>query len=73
MLSRKIVGLACGRRVFCLMAPVAAQPFDKCTLFTFSGPVPLPGRLDARGEILFRLADTLGGSNVVQVLNADGT
>jgi hypothetical protein len=39
MLSRKIVGLACAVAVFvCLMAaPVFAQPFDKRTLFTFSG------------------------------------
>ena len=45
MLSTRIFGLACGVAVFvCLMAaPVSAQPFDKRTMFTFSGPVTLPG------------------------------
>jgi hypothetical protein len=45
MLSTRIFGLACAVTVFvCLMAaPVSAQPLDKRTLFTFSGPVTLPG------------------------------
>ena len=45
MLSTRIFGLACAVTVFvCLMAaPVSAQPLDKRTLFTFSGPVALPG------------------------------
>ena len=44
MLSKRCV-LACAAAVFaCLMAaPVSAQPADKRTLFTFSGPVSLPG------------------------------
>jgi hypothetical protein len=75
MLSTRIFGLACAVTVFvCLMAaPVSAQPLDKRTLFTFSGPVALPGVTLAAGQYLFRLADPNSSSKVVQVLNADGT
>jgi len=75
MLSTRIFSLACGVAVFvCLMAaPVSAQPFDKRTIFTFSGPVTLPGITLPAGQYLFRLADPNSSARVVQVLNADGT
>jgi hypothetical protein len=75
MLSTRIFGLACAVAVFvCLTAaPVSAQPLDKRTLFTFSGPVTLPGVTLPAGQYLFRLADPNSSSKVVQVLNADGT
>jgi hypothetical protein len=75
MLSPRLFGLACAVAVFvCLMAaPVSAQPLDKRTLFTFSGPVTLPGITLPAGQYLFRLADPNSSARVVQVLNADGT
>jgi hypothetical protein len=75
MLSTRIIGLACAVAVFvCLMAaPAAGQPLDKRTLFTFSGPITLPGVTLPAGQYLFRLADPNSSSKVVQVLNADGT
>ena len=75
MLSTRIYGLACAVTVFvCLVAaPVSAQPFDKRTLFTFSGPIALPGVTLPAGQYLFRLADPNASSKVVQVLSADGT
>ena len=75
MLSTRVFGLACAVAVFvCLVAaPVSAQPLDKRTLFTFSGPVTLPGVTLPAGQYLFRLADPNSSSKVVQVLNADGT
>jgi hypothetical protein len=75
MLSTRIIGLACAVAVFvCLMAaPAAAQPLDKRTLFTFSGPITLPGVTLPAGQYLFRLADPNSSGKVVQVLNADGT
>src|SRR4029450_4091536 len=51
----------------------SAQPLDKRTLFTFSGPVRLPGVPPPAGQYLFRLAAPNPSSKVVQVLNADGT
>ena len=75
MLSTRVFGLACAVTVsVCLMAaPVAAQPLDKRTLFTFSAPVALPGVTLPAGQYLFRLADSNTSAKVVQVLNADGT
>lgn len=75
MLSTRVFCLACAVAVFvCLLAaPVSAQPPDKRTLFTFSGPVTLPGVTLPAGQYLFRLADPNSSSKVVQVLNADGT
>ncbi len=75
MLSPRKFGLACAAAVFvCLMAAqVSAQPLDKRTLFTFSGPVTLPGVVLPAGEYLFRNADPNSSARVVQVMNADGT
>jgi hypothetical protein len=75
MLSTRISSLACTVAVFvCLMAaPATAQPLDKRTVFTFSGPITLPGVTLPAGQYLFRLADPNSSRKVVQVLNADGT
>jgi hypothetical protein len=75
MLSTRVFGLACAVAVFvCLTAaPATAQPLDKRTLFTFSGPITLPGLTLPAGQYLFRLADPSRSANVVQVLSADGT
>jgi LPXTG-motif cell wall-anchored protein len=75
MLSTRTFGFACAVAVFvCLLAaPVSAQPLDKRTFFTFSGPVTLPGVTLPAGQYLFRLADPNSNGKVVQVLNADGT
>jgi hypothetical protein len=74
MLSRKSVCLAC--TVIALVSVTGgaalAQPLDKRTFFTFSGPVHMPGITLGSGTYLFRLAD-VNNRNVVQVLNADGT
>jgi hypothetical protein len=56
-----------------LAPPASAQPADKRTFFTFSGPVSIPGVTLPAGRYLFRLVDTTGGSRVVQVLSDDGT
>jgi hypothetical protein len=75
MLSTRVFGLACAVTVFVwlISAPASAQPLDQRTLFTFSGPVALPGLTLPAGQYLFRLADPHSSSKVVQVLNADGT
>jgi hypothetical protein len=52
-------------------ATVAAQPADKRTYFTFSGPVAIPGATLPAGRYLFRVADS-SGRDVIQVLSADG-
>jgi len=57
-----------------MMAPngFAQTASDKRTLFTFSGPVRMPGRTLPAGQYLFRLLDT-NVRGIVQVLSNDGT
>jgi hypothetical protein len=54
-----------------LTTPANAQPLDKRVIFTFSGPVTLPGKTLPAGTYLFRVPSP--NRNIVQVLNADGT
>jgi LPXTG-motif cell wall-anchored protein len=72
---RHVVFLACSVALLaCVMeTPSTAQTLDKRTLFTFSGPVSMPGVTLPAGKYLFRLANPDTGRSVVQVLNADGT
>jgi hypothetical protein len=66
--------LACTAALFACMTPIAgaAQTPDKQTLFTFSGPVTMPGITLPAGTYLFRLANPTAGRDVVQVMSADG-
>ncbi len=75
MLSRTGVRFACAVALVAgmSMATAFAQTPDKRTLFTFSGPVSLPGVTLPAGQYLFRLADPMTSGKVVQVLSADGT
>jgi hypothetical protein len=56
-----------------LRSAAFAQPADKRTFFTFSGPVTMPGVTLPTGKYLFRIADATSSSHIIQVLNEDGT
>jgi hypothetical protein len=56
---------------FLIAAPSFAQTVDRRTLFTFSGPVAVPGVTLPAGTYMFRLA--IPEHRVVQVLSADGS
>ena len=75
MLSRKGVRVACAVALVAgtYVATAFAQTPDKRTLFTFSGPVAMPGVTLPAGQYLFRLADPMTSGKVVHVLSADGT
>ena len=75
MLARKSVRVACAVALVAGMsaATVFAQTPDKRTVFTFSGPVSIPGVTLPAGQYLFRLADPMTSGKVIQVLSADGT
>ena len=60
-----------GGLVTVMAASSVAQPLDKRVIFSFSGPVTLPGMTLPTGTYLFRVATP--NRNVIQVLNADGT
>ena len=71
MLNTKFICVAALLAFFTAATAFAQQPIDKRTLFTFSGPVRMPGVTLAPGQYLFRLADT-NTRGVVQVLSSDG-
>ncbi len=55
------------------MLPQAkADDLDQKIIFTFSGPVEIPGKVLPAGTYVFKLADTLGDRDVVQVFSKDG-
>src|SRR5271170_4528050 len=51
----------------------AADDFDQKTVFTFSGPVEIPGQVLSAGTYVFKLADASSDRNTVQVFNQDET
>lgn len=71
---RKVLGSVCAIAVVAGLAPAkaSAQPADKRTYFTFSGPVDMPGVALPAGRYVFRLANPDTSRNVVQVTSADG-
>jgi hypothetical protein len=57
-----------------LGSAVKATESDKLTIFTFSNPVELPGnKVLPAGTYAFKLLDTAGSRNVVQIFNKDMT
>jgi len=63
----------------CLMfagAAFAQQGWDKRTMVTFDSPVEIPGvsaQVLPAGTYVFRLADSAGNRNIVQIYNRDET
>ena len=51
----------------------AAQPADRSTFVTFSGPVSIPGKTLPAGTYTFKLADSPADRHVVQIFNRDQT
>lgn len=55
------------------MVPRAtADESDEKTVFTFSGPVEIPGQVLPAGTYVFKLADSSSDRNIVQVFSEDG-
>jgi hypothetical protein len=50
-----------------------ASEYDKLMIFTFSGPVAVPGAVLPAGTYQFKLADPDTEANVVEILNQDGS
>jgi hypothetical protein len=51
----------------------AAQPADRSTFVTFSGPVSIPGKTLPAGTYTFRLADSPADRHIVQIFDRDQT
>jgi hypothetical protein len=52
---------------------VRADEFDQEMVLKFSGPVEVPGIVLPAGTYTFKLADSFSSSNVVEILNDDGS
>ena len=65
--STKVILLA-GLAFLGSMAPCAqADEWNQRTVFTFSGPVEIPGQVLSAGTYEFKLADSTSNRNIVQV------
>ncbi len=56
-----------------LAAPAKADPANKETIFTFSQPVEVSGRVLPAGKYVFEVMDSASGRNIVEIFNADQT
>ena len=71
-MNRKILILLAGLGFLGGMVPRAtADEWDQKTIFTFSGPVEIPGQTLPAGTYVFKLADSSSDRNVVQVFSKD--
>jgi hypothetical protein len=69
MNSVKIMTVLC-LGVLCAMPRQAkADEWNQKTIFTFSGPVEIPGQVLTPGTYVFKLADSQSDRNIVQVFN----
>jgi hypothetical protein len=50
-----------------LVQSATADDWDQRTIFTFSGPVEIPGQVLPAGTYVFKLADSSSNRNIVQV------
>lgn len=73
MTMTKIAALVCLCGFAAIAPDMKAAAGDKKTVFTFSGPVEIPGQVLPSGTYVFRLLDSTYNTNVVQVLNKDET
>lgn len=58
------IGIAAGMAIH-----ASADEWDQKTVFTFSGPVEIPGQVLEAGTYVFKLADSASDRNIVQVFN----
>ena len=71
-MNRTILILLVGLGFLGGMVPRAtADEWDQKTIFTFSGPVEIPGQVLPAGTYVFKLADSSSDRNTVQVFSKD--
>ena len=58
-----------GLLALAMLPQAKADEWNQKTIFTFSGPVEIPGRVLPAGTYVFKLADSLADRNVVEVFN----
>jgi hypothetical protein len=63
--------LLVGVGVLALLPGARASEWNQKTVFTFSGPVEIPGQILPAGTYVFKLADSQSNRHIVQVFNKD--
>jgi hypothetical protein len=63
--------LLVGLGVLALLPGAKADEWNQKTVFTFSGPVEIPGQVLPAGTYVFKLANSHSNRNIVQVFNQD--
>jgi len=71
MTNVKVLTLACAGVLAALVPRAKADESNQKVVFTFSGPVEIPGQVLTPGTYVFKLADTMADRNIVQVFNKD--
>jgi hypothetical protein len=69
MRNLKIVVFTCAGLLGSLLPQARADEWNQKTVFTFSGPVEIPGQVLSAGTYVFKLADSQSDRNIVQVFN----
>jgi hypothetical protein len=70
--NRLAEGLLCCAYLAGMLTPAAkADVWDKKTTVTFSAPVEIPGKALPAGTYVFKLLDTTGQRNIVQIVDKD--
>jgi LPXTG-motif cell wall-anchored protein len=54
-----------------MISRATADEWDQKTIFTFSGPVEIPGQVLSAGTYVFKLADSSSDRNIVQLFSKD--
>lgn len=67
-LSMKMM-LFAGLAVLALLPGAKADEWNQKTIFSFSGPVEIPGQILPAGTYVFKLANSQGNRHIVQVFN----
>lgn len=70
-MNKSLVCLAFGLLALATIAPpqAKADQWNQKTIFTFSGPVEIPGQVLSPGTYVFKLADSMSDRNIVMVFN----
>jgi hypothetical protein len=69
MNNRKVIALVCLGVLGTVLPRAKADARNQKTVFTFSGPVEIPGQVLEAGTYVFKLMDSQSDRNVVQVFN----
>ena len=69
----KLVTAAAATALLVGASVASAQPADRSTFVTFSGPVAIPGKTLPAGTYTFKLADSPSDRHIVQVYDNDQT